>query len=188
MARLIVVFCGLMGTGKTTVAKALSAARGWPVIHSDAVRKTLAGLTPTTRMPFEFGAGIYSPEFSRKTYEEMRRLAREYLEEDPAVILDGSFKSAAERASVRELAAATGAKAVFVHCLCPVEVVRQRLRHRAANTRAISDGRLELQLLQAEDFEPLGAADQPLLRLDTVGEPGEVLAELQEFLSRQLEE
>jgi predicted kinase len=177
-----------MGTGKTTVAKALAGAQGWPVIHSDAVRKTLAGLTPTTRVPLEFGAGIYSPEFSRRTYAEMRRLARECLEESPGVILDGSYKSAAERALVRELAEETGAKAVFVHCTCPREVVRQRLLRRTANTQAISDGRLELQLLQAEDFEPLGEEDQPLLKLDTGGEPEEVLAELQGFLSRQLEE
>jgi len=187
VARLIVVICGLMGTGKTTVAKALAAAQGWPVIHSDAVRKTLAGLDPTTRMPLEFGAGIYRPEFSRRTYEEMRRLAREYLAKAPGVILDGSYKSASERALLRELAEETGAKLAFVHCTCPLEVVRQRLLRRAENAQAISDGRLELQLLQAEDFDPLGAADQPLLQLDTGGEPEEVLAELQGFLSRYLD-
>ncbi len=79
MDRCLVVIFGLMGVGKTTVAEALSQARGWPVIHSDAVRKELAGLTPTTRAHFEFGQGIYSEDFSQKTYSEMRRRAREML-------------------------------------------------------------------------------------------------------------
>ena len=44
MDRLLVVIFGLMGVGKTTVARALGEARGWPVIHSDAVRKALAAV------------------------------------------------------------------------------------------------------------------------------------------------
>ena len=94
MDRCLVVIFGLMGVGKTTVAEALSQARGWPVIHSDAVRKELAGLTPTTRAHFEFGQGIYSGDFSQKTYSEMRRRAKEMLTAGATgVILDASFKS-----------------------------------------------------------------------------------------------
>ena len=94
MDRCLVVIFGLMGVGKTTVAEALSRARGWPVIHSDAVRKELAGLTPTTPAHFEFGQGIYDAGFSQKTYSEMRRRAKEMLDAGATgVILDASFKS-----------------------------------------------------------------------------------------------
>ncbi len=183
MDRLLVVTFGLMGVGKTTVARALAQARGWPVVQSDTVRKDLAGLEPTTPARFEFGQGIYSEDFSRRTYEEMRRRAGELLEKGAAgVILDASFKSAEERARVRELARQKGAQAVFVYCFCPQEVVRERLRQRADNTSAISDGRLELLDLQREDFEPLTKADQPLLRLDTGRELGKVLQEITGFL------
>ena len=51
-------------------------ALGWPVIHSDAVRKTLAGLKPTDRVPVDFGQGIYNEDFSTRTYDEMLRLAQ----------------------------------------------------------------------------------------------------------------
>jgi predicted kinase len=183
MDRLLVVIFGLMGVGKSTVAQALAAANGWPVIASDAVRKDLAGLTPTTRARFEFGQGIYTEDFSRKTYAEMRRRAGELLDGGATrVILDASFKSAGERAGVRELAQEKKARTAFVFCYCPQEVVRARLTQRADDSSAISDGRLELLDLQTQDFEPLTEAEQPLLRLDTGRDMEKVLREVNEFL------
>jgi predicted kinase len=183
MDHLLVLIFGLMGVGKSTVAKALAEAKGWPVIHSDVVRKALAGLAPTTRAHFKFGHGIYTEDYSRKTYDEMLRRAAELLDGGATrVILDGSFKSAGERARVRELAREKEARTAFVFCHCPKEVVRQRLLKRAANSRTISDGRLELLDLQMEDFEPLTEVDQPLLRLDTGQDLEKVLQEVNEFI------
>jgi len=185
----MVVIFGLMGVGKTTLARALAEDRNWPVIHSDMVRKDLAGLSPTTPARFEFGQGIYRENFSQQTYAAMRRQARELFNGGAAaVILDASFKSAGEREQVRKLAREMGARAAFVWCSCPPEKVRARLTHRMDNTTAISDGRLELLDLQVEDFEPLIAADQPLLRLDTGQELGEVLGQVEGFLDGLLAE
>lgn len=183
MDRLLVVIFGLMGVGKTTVAKALGQARGWPVIRSDVVRKALAGLAPTTPARFEFGHGIYSQNFSQKTYTEMLRRAGELLDGGATrVILDASFKSAGERERVRELAREKEARTAFVFCYCPKEVVRERLLKRADNAGAVSDGRLELLDWQIEDFDPLTEADQPLLRLDTGRDLDKVLEDMNEFL------
>jgi predicted kinase len=98
------------------------------------------------------------------------------------VILDASFKSAADRARVRELAGEKGARAVFVQCVCPKEVVQERLRRRADDALAISDGRPELLDLQIEDFEPVTEADQPRLRLDTGRDLEPALQEVNRFL------
>jgi uncharacterized protein len=183
MDRVLVVIFGLMGAGKSTVARALGQARGWPVISSDAVRKQLAGLDPTTPARFGFGQGIYAEDFSQKTYAEMGRRAGELLAGGArGVILDASFKSAAERARVRELAGEKGARAVFIQCVCPREVVQERLRRRADDALAISDGRPELLDLQIEDFELPTAMDQPLLRLDTGRDLEQVLKEVNGFL------
>jgi predicted kinase len=182
----VVVFFGLMGTGKTVHAKALSAALNLPVIHSDAVRKGLAGLAPTTPRPEAFGKGIYDEDFSRRTYAEMRRQAQEHLAAGRSVILDGSYKRAPERDLVRQLAREHEAAAVFVLCTCPLQVVKERLNRRTLNKEAISDGRTELLEAQAQDFDPVAAADQPLLELDTSREEEVAAAELLKFITRQL--
>jgi len=185
VGRLLVVIFGLMGTGKTTLARELAAARGWPVLHSDVVRKELAGLPPTAPVREEFGRGIYDESFSARTYAELRRRAAEYLKAGAAgVIVDASFKSARERRLVQELAREQGARAVFVLCECPRETVRERLTRRAA-AASISDGRLEILELQEQDFEPVTAAEEPLLRVDTGGEVAGALAQVEEFLRQQ---
>ena len=184
MDRVLVVIFGLMGVGKTTVAKALAQARDWPVVHSDTVRKDLAGLDPTAPARFEFGQGIYSEGFSQRTYQEMRRRTVAHLDEGAAaVILDASFKSAAERARVRDLASKIGARAVFIYCYCAPEVARERLLERE-DTRAISNGRLELLESQQEDFDPLTDADRPQLQVDTGRELEAVLQEITAFLDK----
>jgi uncharacterized protein len=182
MGRVIVVVFGLMGTGKSSRSRALAETLGWPVIHSDVVRKNLAGLKPTDRVQVDFGKGIYDEDFSTQTYTEMLRQAREQLAEGRSVILDGSYKRAQERERVRQLAKEQGARVVFVYCECPPAVARERLGIRLTDPEAISDGRVELFESQVRDFDTLTPEDRPLLRLDTTRDPKVVLDELAGFV------
>ena len=186
MGRLIVVVFGLMGSGKSSRSRALAAALSWPVIHSDAVRKTLAGLKPTDRVAVEFGQGIYGEDFSTRTYDEMLRQAQAHLAAGHNVILDGSYKRVEERDRVRRLARDRDAGVVFVYCECPPEVARERLGIRLTDPEAISDGRVELFDDQARDFDPLTPEDRPLLRLYTTRDPTVVLEELKSFVQSYL--
>jgi hypothetical protein len=181
---LVVVIFGLMGTGKTTLARALGEALGWPVVHSDAVRKTLAGLSPTTPTPTEFGKGIYDEDFSRRTYEEMRRQAGKHITEGRSVILDGSYKRALERDLVRKLAQENGAAAIFLYCACPLEVVRERLGIRAQDPESISDGREEILEAQAQDFDPVDFSQSDFWGVNTNREMPEILEKVKYLLKR----
>jgi uncharacterized protein len=182
VGRLIVVVFGLMGSGKSSRSRALGSRLNWPVIHSDAVRKTLAGLKPTDRVPAEFGQGIYNEDFSARTYDEMLRQAETHLAAGHSVILDGSYKRGQDRAQVRQLGRDQGGRVVFVYCECPAEVARERLGIRLTDPEAISDGRVELFADQAQDFDPFMPEDRPLLRLDTNRDPAVVLEELVSFV------
>jgi uncharacterized protein len=179
---LVVVIFGLMASGKTTVARALGQALKLPIVESDRVRKTLAGLAPTTRAAEEFGKGIYATDFSARTYAEMRRLAAEHLAAGSSVILDGSYKRSGERDLVRQLAREHGAEVLFVYCECAPAEARRRAGIRLTDPQAISDGRVELFESQAQDFDPLGPKDRPLLRLDTNREMDVLLEELKGFV------
>ncbi len=180
----MVVIFGLMGTGKTTLARELGAALGWPVVHSDAVRKGLAGLTPTTPTPTAFGQGIYDEDFSRRTYEEMRRQAASHLAAGRNVILDGSYKRAAERELVKQFAQENGAAAVFLYCACPVEVVLKRLNIRAQDPESISDGREEILEAQAKDFDPVDFSAPDFWGVNTNREMPEILEKVKYLLNR----
>ncbi|MBM4296070.1 MAG: hypothetical protein FJ126_14375 [Deltaproteobacteria bacterium] len=185
MGRLkILVIFGLMGVGKTTLAQALGEAMGLPVVHSDAVRKSLAGLTPTTPTPAEFGKGIYDEDFSRRTYEEMRRQAAAHLAAGRSVILDGSYKREAERELLRQLAKEYGAAAVFLYCACHLEVVRQRLGIRAHDPQSISDGREEILEAQAKDFDPVDPSAPDFWGVNTSRELPEVMEKVKFLIAR----
>ena len=171
--RLIVVF-GLMGTGKTTLAKALAHKTGWPLLSSDEIRKTLAGITPTTRQWESFEQGIYSEKMSRKTYQKMRFEAAKRLNQGESVILDGSYKRQSERLALVALAEKTNAEIHFLECRGPLNEIQRRLAQREHQADAVSDGRRAIFNQQRQDFDPV---EEPvkskclLIRSDQVMEP-----------------
>jgi uncharacterized protein len=150
--QLVVVF-GLMGTGKTTLARALAEKTGWAVFSSDEVRKKLRGLSPTTKKWEPFGQGIYSEEMSRRTYDRMREAAWKRLQRGKSVILDGSYKRQGERLALMDLAETAGAEIRFIECRVPVTVIQQRLEQRNREKNVVSDGRWEIFRNQSQDFE-----------------------------------
>ena len=181
--RLIVIF-GLIASGKTTLAQALGKSLNLPVVHSDIVRKALVGIPATQRVEVPFGKGIYAPDVSGRTYQEMFRQAQELLEAGGVAILEGSFMRAADRRQARELAAASQAEIFFILCSCQAEETLRRLARRATDTQAISDGRQEILMAQQEVFEPITDLHEvPVLILDTNRPLEDILEETFSFLN-----
>ncbi len=177
------VIFGLIASGKTTLARDLRDRLGWPTIHSDQVRKSLAGIPATQRVTVPFGIGLYAPEMSGRTYDEMFRLAAEYLRTGTDVILDGSFMRAADRQRARNVAAECGADIFFILCVCSEEETRRRLTHRAGNQQAVSDGRADILAEQQKRFEPINDLyGVPVLQALTDQPRETVLAEVLAFL------
>jgi predicted kinase len=186
---LAIAICGLMGTGKTSLARALAPRLGAEVLSSDLVRKELAGIGPEEPRREAWGQGIYSEAFHRRTYEALHQRAAERLRGGGGalVILDASYREAAWRARARETARAAGAGFLLLETRCPDDLVRRRLGARGTGP---SDGRVELLDAQRERFEPpLEIPGDERIVVDTSDAPREVVkAALREVYRRQLAE
>jgi hypothetical protein len=169
-ARLLIT-TGVMGVGKSTVARIVAAGLGAIVIRTDAVRKRLAGRPLRERGVHGFGEGPYTSEMSARTYAEALRLAGDVVASGWSVIVDGAFSSAEERGAARDLARRLGVPLTVFWCDAPDQVVADRLRQRAGDPHEVSDGRAELLAHHRERYEP--PVDEPeVFRIETDGDPG----------------
>ncbi|HEY8768078.1 MAG TPA: AAA family ATPase [Dehalococcoidia bacterium] len=165
---LLVITCGLSGSGKSTVAREIGTAIGGEVIVSDVVRKRLAGLDPAQRALDEYRAGLYSAEMSARTYETMFKLARELLMYGKSVVLDAAFLRRSDRKTALRLARETGAQFACVLTEADEDEVRRRLGARLAGGRDASDARWEIYVGQKRHFQrPSEVPEDRLLTIDT---------------------
>jgi uncharacterized protein len=151
----LILMAGLTGTGKTVRANSLAPRIGADIIRTDILRKEMLHIAPADRHPEAFGEGIYRDDVTRKTYGRALELASEKLREGKSVIIDASYKSSADRQ--KALTAAAGLKADFfiIECICPENIIKERLALRASDKGEASDGRWEIYLAQKETFEKI---------------------------------
>ncbi len=145
---------GLVGCGKSTLAGALAGRLGLAVISSDVTRKRLADVPPTEHHFDEFNSGIYSSDFTRRTYDAMLQRAGELLSKGVSVVLDASFIKSAERLRAKALAGEKGARFLVLECRLGDDLTRLRLAERLKKG-SVSDGRWEIYLAQKKTFEPV---------------------------------
>ena len=100
---------GLSGTGKSTLARALApsfgAAPGAVVLRSDLIRKEMAGVEPTARLPAE----SYTRAASEAVYARLCERAAQALAAGHAVVADAVFADPAERQAIEVVAHAANA-------------------------------------------------------------------------------
>lgn len=141
----LIVFSGLPGTGKSTLAEAAGRAFGWPVFTKDRLEAPLwrSGLTR------ELGSGWAA-------YELLTTLAEQQLQLDQSAVLDSVAGRAGLRRQWRQLAERYSASFRIVECVCSDESLhRARL---VGRQRGIL-GWYELDWAEVErvrgEYEPL---------------------------------
>lgn len=185
---LLMITCGLSGTGKTAVAHALADRLDLAVVSSDVVRKELVGLAATERQHERYGGGIYSARVTQQTYAAMLRRARELLNDSQSVILDATFLRRELRARAAGLASDAGAYFFCVETLADAAVVQQRLAGRELETAAISDARWDTYLMQQQVHEPAIELDRwQLISIDSGRARDEVVADALSALQARLD-
>lgn len=126
----LVLDSGLPGTGKSTLARRLAESARFQWIRSDAVRKELAGPQSAEPGSGDYQAGIYSAEWTDRTYSECLQRAVTALKQGNRVIVDASFGEDRRRAQFLQQAIELGVPAVWLVCQASPEIVRKRLAER----------------------------------------------------------
>lgn len=179
---LLLITCGLSATGKSTLAQALAGRLGAEVASSDIVRKRLAGLEPAERRLEPFGAGIYGPEFTERTYAALLDMARGWLERGRPVVLDATYLRRAHRREVRRLAEAMGAQFACVYLTADDALVRRRIDKRLREGASPSDAGWSVYVRQKRRFQR--PKEVPPERLITVDAGRPLAAQVREVLDR----
>jgi aminoglycoside phosphotransferase family enzyme/predicted kinase len=154
----LVLTAGLPGSGKSTLARGLAAAARFHVIRTDEVRKELVSAPPSGAIAF--GEGIYSPEWTERTYIECLRRAEQMLFEGERVLVDANFREDARRRSFVEAARRLGVPAVILLCRTEPAVVRERLLARHGDA---SDADWVVYQRAAEQWEEPGPDTRPFV-------------------------
>ncbi|MGK7911133.1 MAG: AAA family ATPase [Synechococcus sp.] len=171
------VMCGLSGSGKSTVASALSQTLDAIHIRSDAVRKHLAGINLYERgSSGEFGSGIYTPEMTQKTYDRLQQLGILLASLGYPVILDAKYDKQALRQAIANAAKQHQLPLKFISCEAPLETIRQWL---GARTGDIADATADLLDKQIQAFEPLTTEEQ--MMTNVVRTDGDLAAQIAKF-------
>lgn len=161
---LLVVF-GLPGVGKSYLARRFAERNLVMHLLSDSIRKQICGVSLSARCSDEFGKGIYAPEVTERTYDEMFRRANAFLCAGQSVVLDATFLSEESRNRCQELAEKIKVKPLFVLVECPEKTVVQRLKRRA-NAQSFSDADIEIYRRMKEKFQPPKPGGN-LIKVDT---------------------
>ena len=149
----LVVVGGTIGTGKSTLAKALSDALGAVWLRTDEIR--LTEFVTYRHAGAGFSSGIYAPRVSEMVYRRLIQRTGELLRQGRSVVCDGTFSKAAGREVLRHLAKQHGASFHFFECVVPRAVALRRIAKRYAAKSDISEAKPEHYNRMKAGFEPV---------------------------------
>ena len=183
----LVLVAGLPGTGKSMLARALREVGDFTWIRADEVRKRLAGLNPFAPAPADadggskVGEGLYTPEWSDKTYAACLDRAAQVCRAGGRALIDATFVDGHRRAAFVEAARTWGVPVHLLVVHAPPTVIRERLAARKGDP---SDADWEVYEALRQRWSQVDLLMCPHSRVDASGSPGEVLADATRVLTR----
>ncbi|MDT0469701.1 MULTISPECIES: bifunctional aminoglycoside phosphotransferase/ATP-binding protein [Streptomyces] len=153
---------GVPGSGKSTLSGALADRLGVTLLSSDRLRKELAGIPAEQSAAAGYGEGLYTAEWTARTYESLLDRASTLLSCGESVVLDATWSDVGQREAAVRMAERTSANLVALHCQVPGEVSAARLTTRAPG---ISDADLDVAIAMAAKEPPWTEA----VTIDTSG-------------------
>lgn len=146
----VVALCGLVASGKSTLAERIAEELAAVVVVADHTREFVQGRDERARP----GVAAYAPASVERVYAEILRRARAVVASGRPVVVDGCFRSRALRAAVRALAIEHGLPFRLVESRASPELVRERLERRARERGEDAGEWLEILRAVLEGWEP----------------------------------
>lgn len=142
----LLIITGLPGTGKTTVATALSERISAVHFNTDMLRAEL-GLR-----------GQYDQETKSQVYSLLLERTKDAMRDGKTVVIDGTFYQAKLRHRFKQLATSEGMPVYWIELWADTEVIRKRV----SKQRAYSEANFEVYQKIKAIYEPIR---DPHLRL-----------------------
>jgi hypothetical protein len=155
----LLLTCGYSGSGKTWLARALATSLRALHLRSDVERKRLAGLGALDDSRSPPDGGIYTPEYTGRTYDRLHDCAEDALRGSECIIVDAAFLKREERERMLGLADRLGCRAAILHCVAPDAVLRERVGSRSLAGTDASEAGLATLLRQPRYWEDFGEAE-----------------------------
>lgn len=147
----LLVFCGVSGSGKSTIARMLCEAIGAKHLASDVIRKELYGIAEDDHTA---DASMYSKEANQRTYATLFERAAGELQRGVSAVLDATFLRRSDRDTARQIAADVKIPYFLVDVRVSEADAEQRIRHRQADGTDPSDAGVEVLRQQSRAYEP----------------------------------
>lgn len=164
----LIEFCGLPGTGKSTLAARHAERVGAVLLRIDTIEAAM------------FRHGLVPAQTGIAAYGVAHDVAAGHLSRGMTVVVDAVSPVAAARDGWRALAAANGARHLVIETQCPDPVEhRRRVGHRVIDIPDLPrPSWADVQRTRAE-YEP---RSDERLTLDTTGEVAECLARIEDYV------
>lgn len=149
----LVMVGGLPGTGKSTVASGLAAARGWSVVRSDEMRSRLPNAGAVG-----FERGRYSREATQTVYRALLEKGHELLVRGHSVVLDASWIDADWRGRARRVADSAKSDLIELCCVSSPGEADQRIVRRQGRHNDLSEATPEVREAMSAKMDPWPSA------------------------------
>ena len=164
---------GMIGTGKSTLARSLARAFGAAWLRTDEIR--LREFADRRRPDQGFAAGLYAPQVSEQVYQRLMQRAEAVVARGRSVVCDGMFAKQAGREALRRIAARHHASFHFFECVAPKGTALHRMSRRLAARTDLSEARPDHYERLLAEFEPAqGRRPSWWTRLATTAAPERV--------------